>query len=1225
MSRRIIAAILLFASAAQSRATDRFWTGLNGGTFSTGGNWRGGIAPGSSDVAHFDISGGTLFTFAYTVSFTNNPTNSAMRIEGGDFVTFSLGSHVYTTTNSAPLSIGLRAGRTGALTITGGTVAVPFQSDVAVGVFGAGQLTVSTGGLLAGTANVFVGLSGGNSMLTMQNNGDIIANDVFLAADSSSNSTATVTGAGSSLLASALSVGQRGTAALNVTANGRVDSASGIVGDQAGSSGSANVNGTGSLWTNSGDCTVGKSGAGTLNITGGGRVDNRNGFLGNGGGSGTATVSGAGSQWINSGALQVGLFGQGFLEITAGGHVQTPNGNIGGVNHSGEVTVSGAGSTWNGGVLNIGYTGLGELTIETGGSVSSTGASIGLLTGSVGTATLTGATSAWTNGGNLSVGDQGTGILHITSGAMTNSGSLTVGNAAMGTLTIMQGGGVSDTDGHLGVSSGITATVTIDGANSKWINSGELRVGESGSGTLTITSGGSVQNTNGFLGAASGAGTANIDGATSQWINSGILQVGLSGPGTLNITGGAHVQSNGGNIAVNGSSNSTAKVSGSGSTWTSGGMLGVGLSGTGQLTIEQGASVGSSGAVIGSLGGSSGTVNVADAASMWTNTGSLAVGDHGAGTLTITGGSVSNTGSLTVGNAATGTLKVTQGGSISSTAGDIGVSAGSTGKVTVDTSNSQWINSGDLRVGEAGSGTLNIVAGGSVQNANCFISSGLGGGIVNITGAASQWINSGILQIGLSGPGTLNITASAHVQNIDSNIAISSNSNSTAKVSGAGSTWTNSGVLNVGLGGTGQLTIDQGGHVTSASATIGTVNGSNGTATLSGTGSLWNVSGRLSIGGDATSGSDGGVGTLRIQPGASLSVTQDTQLFNGDLLSLEGGTLTTSKIDFQGNGAFQWTSGTLHVGIYHGSLTNPNAGVLAPGNSAGKTTVTSNYTQQAGATLQIEIGGTSAGNTYDLVNVSGATSLGGQLQLALLSGFDPSAADVFTVLQTTAISGAFSNAANGQRLTTTDGLASFIVNYGPGSPFHVTELVLSDFQPGSRGDVNRDGHVNVADVSALMTALADLTAYQSSHGPGGALTNQQLLDIADLTGDNLVTNADLQGLIVLLASGGAGSISTVPEPGTIGLALLGAAVVGLAIRKRASGTLFFRPTPWTATGGSSGSRKSFNAPREAHVNACTRLLCGTEPQTFGSGGRRLVCLKVNVRKELGDAFTHWCS
>ena len=65
-----------------------------------------------------------------------------------------------------------------------------------------------------------------------------------------------------------------------------------------------------------------------------------------------------------------------------------------------------------------------------------------------------------------------------------------------------------------------------------------------------------------------------------------------------------------------------------------------------------------------------------------------------------------------------------------------------------------------------------------------------------------------------------------------------------------------------------------------------------------------------------------------------------------------------------------------------------------------------------------------------------------------------------------------------------------------------------------RGDINRDGHVDAADISALMVALADLPTYQ------GSLTSTQLAEIADLNGDGLVTNADLQGLINLLANGG---------------------------------------------------------------------------------------------------------
>jgi hypothetical protein len=95
------------------------------------------------------------------------------------------------------------------------------------------------------------------------------------------------------------------------------------------------------------------------------------------------------------------------------------------------------------------------------------------------------------------------------------------------------------------------------------------------------------------------------------------------------------------------------------------------------------------------------------------------------------------------------------------------------------------------------------------------------------------------------------------------------------------------------------------------------------------------------------------------------------------------------------------------------------------------------------------------------------------------------------------------------------------------------------------GDVNLDTHVNVADISAMMTALSDLSKYQSTNGPGGgALTSGQLLQIADLTPDNLVTNTDVQGLIVYLANNAGAlpapgdSITAVPEPASLVLLLL---------------------------------------------------------------------------------------
>jgi hypothetical protein len=80
------------------------------------------------------------------------------------------------------------------------------------------------------------------------------------------------------------------------------------------------------------------------------------------------------------------------------------------------------------------------------------------------------------------------------------------------------------------------------------------------------------------------------------------------------------------------------------------------------------------------------------------------------------------------------------------------------------------------------------------------------------------------------------------------------------------------------------------------------------------------------------------------------------------------------------------------------------------------------------------------------------------------------------------------------------------------------------------GDMDRNLHVNVADISALMTALADLNAYQSAKN----LFGSNLLAVADTTADLLVTNADIQGLINLLANGGSGGAGSLAASGSAG-------------------------------------------------------------------------------------------
>ncbi len=91
------------------------------------------------------------------------------------------------------------------------------------------------------------------------------------------------------------------------------------------------------------------------------------------------------------------------------------------------------------------------------------------------------------------------------------------------------------------------------------------------------------------------------------------------------------------------------------------------------------------------------------------------------------------------------------------------------------------------------------------------------------------------------------------------------------------------------------------------------------------------------------------------------------------------------------------------------------------------------------------------------------------------------------------------------------------------------------------GDFDRDHTTTVADIQAMMTALADLSAYKVSQ----SLNDELLEGFGDIDGDGKVTNADLQGLIAYLANGGTGtsSLSAVPEPESIVLLCLGSTLL----------------------------------------------------------------------------------
>jgi T5SS/PEP-CTERM-associated repeat protein len=609
--------------------------------------------------------------------------------------------------------------------------------------------------------------------------------------------------------------------------------------------------------------------------------------------------------------------------------------------------------------------------------------------------------------------------------------------------------------------------VTVDGTGSDLNSSSGMQIGNSGQAIVTVTNGGELSSTFAEIGGLVGITSfVTIDGPDSRWHTTGIIEVGDAGDAALAISNVGKVQSGTGALADAADATTSATITGAGSKWemNGSGTFYVGEDGTGTLRILEGGSVSNVEGHVGYDVGSTGTVLVDGAGSTWTNSGDLTVGRDGDGTLDITGG-----------------------GLVQNSNGYIGRSVGnggdSMGAVTVNGAGSTWTNSNFVYVGydNGGEGSLSVEAGGTVTCTTGFVGNVAGShGTAIVDGLGSKWTTSGTLAVG-DGALTISNSGAVVTNGLFGTLAAESTSDAEVTVVGQGSSWSLVGaLLTVGFGGTAAVNILNGGNVASFDARVAADAGSNGTVLVSGAGSTWTIGRRLGVGGDAGSLVSGGTATLNIHPGGTVNVAQNIVIFAGGLLRLEGGTLDAATVSFNGGGTFNFLSGTLHVGTYNGSLVN-QGGTLAPGHSAGTTTIAGSYAQQAAGALAIEIGGTAPGSTYDVVNISSIAGISGQLQLALLNGFVPSASNTFTVLTAASgVFGTFANVANGERLATSDGLGSFLVNYGPGSAFTANQIVLSAFQEAALpGDFNLDGKVDAADYVKWRKGLG--TNYTPAH------------------------------------------------------------------------------------------------------------------------------------------------
>jgi fibronectin-binding autotransporter adhesin len=313
------------------------------------------------------------------------------------------------------------------------------------------------------------------------------------------------------------------------------------------------------------------------------------------------------------------------------------------------------------------------------------------------------------------------------------------------------------------------------------------------------------------------------------------------------------------------------------------------------------------------------------------NTSTLADAADGTGAAYLKNGSVWTTGgTLNVARYGVGRMEIESGSKVSNAQGEIAVYSGAIGRVEVTGAGSQWNNSVDLDVGLHGNGDLKIRDGGVVTNRRGFLGRTGGLGSATVEGVGSHWNNATSFYVGYAGNGYLTVQAGGKVTNSFGYIgAFAGSTASTATVTGAGSTWENADDLMVGSSAVGSMSVLAGGTVADDSGYIGRFTGASGTATVSGAGSAWNNRNNLYVGGSETG--NGGVGALTIADNGLVSVAQLTKIWNGDTLTVNGGTLSTASLD-RSLGTFNHDNGT--VKINGGSYTQPAGRLNITGNSA---------------------------------------------------------------------------------------------------------------------------------------------------------------------------------------------------------------------------------------------------------------------------------------------------
>ena len=286
------------------------------------------------------------------------------------------------------------------------------------------------------------------------------------------------------------------------------------------------------------------------------------------------------------------------------------------------------------------------------------------------------------------------------------------------------------------------------------------------------------------------------------------------------------------------------------------------------------------------------------------------------------------------------------------------------------------------------------LSGTSSQIIDQFGNNGLAGFATNASGAsftinngrnfttASDFTNNGILAVGTA---TSTFKVNGNLTNFSGTTLTGGTYNLTGTMQFNGANIVTN-AANVTLTGASSQIIDQNG-----------VNGLANFATNASTGSF-TINGNRSF---TTAGSFTNAGLFTVASGSTFTVGGSGSFTQSSGTTTDDGTLSVGSL-------FNIQAGSLFgKGTVTGNL--QSSGVVTPGDSSTATGIlkdTGTFTQTSTGTLDISIGGTTAGTKYDELNPATA-SLNGTLNISLINGFVPTVGSTFDIMNFNSESGTF--------------------------------------------------------------------------------------------------------------------------------------------------------------------------------------------------------------------------